>query len=292
MTIKEFVLSLLKDAGVALDSPEVRALETPSLDIPFPDSLSSSIRNNLMTVEAAKNNSTVAAHFKKQVYDGVDAETKKIMDELGLDDTVKTELLSEKSSTQRIGKLAKTIRDLEAAKAAAAAPDKKEIQKLIDAKVEEFKVKEKQYQDQLSAKDAQHDSELTNYAIDNILAQNQYAVPEGFELADILSLGKGKVTKALQDAGVKVVRENGTLKLVKEADGLDYMSGNDKVDFKTFSNKVLANAKILKTAETKTTGSGGTGGGDNKRVIDPGKKGNADAVSELDEQRKIMQASV
>ena len=227
-----------------------KLIDLLSVNAQIPDDLVNAVNSNLMTLDTAKNNIELKKYFHAQALNGIDAELKNVLSELELDDESKQAIESETSSYKRVSKSLKLIKELEGKKLQANTKgEKTELQKEIDRLNNEIKSSKLQMQEKESEFNTKLESTLTEFQINSILSSKNYAF--GDMPKDVLTLtAKNLLQSALTSKGVKIVRQNDNLKLVRaEAPDLDYRENNTPVNIGDFVDRVLADNKLLKVSE-------------------------------------------
>jgi hypothetical protein len=227
-----------------------KLIDLLSVNAQIPDDLVNAVNSNLMTLDTAKNNIELKKYFHAQALNGIDAELKNVLSELELDDESKQAIESETSSYKRVSKSLKLVKELEGKKLQANTKgEKTELQKEIDRLNNEIKTTKVQMQEKESEFNTKLESTLTEYQLNSILSSKNYAF--GDMPKDVLTLtAKNLLQSALTSKGVKIVRQNDNLKLVRaEAPDLDYRENNTPVNIGDFVDRVLADNKLLKVSE-------------------------------------------
>ena len=227
-----------------------KLIDLLSVNAQIPDDLVNAVNSNLMTLDTAKNNIELKKYFHAQALNGIDAELKNVLSELELDDESKQAIESETSSYKRVSKSLKLVKELEGKKLQTNTKDEKtELQKEIDRLNNEIKSSKLQMQEKESEFNTKLESTLTEYQLNSILSSKNYAF--GDMPKDVLTLtAKNLLQSALTSKGVKIVRQNDNLKLVRaEAPDLDYRENNTPVNIGDFVDRVLADNKLLKVSE-------------------------------------------
>lgn len=221
------------------------------------EEIGGALESGLISMDAAKNNPTLKAHYFAQALNGVDAETTRIMDEYGFDEDAKAELLAEKSSMKRVNALAQKIKALEERKAAATKKDQPDLQEKINALQKEKADAVKAMEQKIAELQATHENDITSMAKRNILAAKNYAASHlpadvNITTADIL------INRELETAGAKIVRKNGVLALVNATDpNMDYYDkSNNRPTVEQFIDGVLAQNKLLAVSNAQAAGNG------------------------------------
>lgn len=254
MNTGEFITALFNNLGVSVDDAALKDIVTKIATTEISDDLVSKFNQGYMTEASAKANPKIANHFKAQHYNGLDDELKPLYDELELPDNVKSELLSITSSTKRAAALTRKVKELTEAKAGASKGDKEGLNEKITALNNEIAQIKIQAKTEIENANKSFDSKVNDLYLSQFLSSQKYA-SDGYKDEDFL-LPKTKIEKALIEKGLIKKLEGKDFKL-QTADGVDYFENNTKVDFKSFSEKVLSDNKLLALSEpadrTKTT---------------------------------------
>ena len=241
-----FISELAKNAGY----DETKLIDLLSINAQIPDDLVNAINSNLMTMDTAKNNIELKKYFHAQALNGVDAELKSVLSEIELDDENRSAIESETSTYKKVSKSLKLVKELQEKKASATTKtEKTELQKEIDKLNNDIKAlrnqseeKEREYQSKL-------ESTLTEYQLNSILSSKNYAL-DGIPKDVLTQTAKNLLQSELAKKGVKIVRDNDNLKLVRaESPDLDYRENNTPVNIGDFVDSVLANNKLLKVSD-------------------------------------------
>jgi hypothetical protein len=280
--------SLVTKAGLDINVEDIKSLLSNAdiTRINVPDDISNALENNLLTMDSAKANLTLKKHFDAQALNGVDGALKTAMDEMGLDDDFKTKILAETSTPKRAAMLAKEVRELEKSKASASnTGDKKALQDQINALNAEKANLVTSHKAELDNVRAQADGNITDLLVKNTLSGYEYALgdlPKEVQVQTANNLIQNEMTAK----GVKLVNENGNLKLVTK-EGTEYYEANKPVSYKDFVSQTLGSNKLLKTATSAQNGNTSSGG--QQKTIEPGSGQGAmrtetKFISELDAQ--------
>ena len=241
-----FISELAKIAGY----DETKLIDLLSINAQIPDDLVNAVNASLMTMETAKNNIELKKYFHAQALNGVDAELRNALSELELDDENRTAIDSETSTYKKVSKSLKLVKELQEKKAQSNNKgEKTELQKEIDRLNNEIKTVKSQSEDKEKEFNSKLDSTLTEYQLNSILSSKNYAL-DGMP-KDVLTLtAKNLLQSELSAKGIKIVRDNDKLKLVRvDAPDLDYRENNTAVQLGDFVDSVLANNKLLKVSE-------------------------------------------
>jgi hypothetical protein len=241
---------LAEKAGV--DTTDKSVVDLLSINAQIDEGLFNKLKGYLdstLTIESAKHNPVVAAHFKSLALLPIDTELEKLMDEFEFDDEVKSELKSEKSSYKRLGAIIRKIKELEQKRSEAKGSGKAELTNEINKLNQQILDLKKQYEDEINNLKQSHENDLLLFKIENELSKRQYsdALPEAVRIAAAKELLKKEFT----EKGIKpVLNSNKSIKLVRQDNtDLSYMENNKEVSFGEFVDKVLSTHAILKVSD-------------------------------------------
>lgn len=248
----DVVAGLLKKAGIVFEG-EVNG--------ELPDDIATQLDNSLLTLKAAtSNHPDVKKVYFAQAYNGLDAELKSIMDELALEDGIKSELNTEPSTTKRTVALIRKIKELSAKKDDA--PDAGKAAKL-QQEINDLHAKLKAEQDNVKKVQGDYENKLKQIQIQTKLSGilSKYKTmfddlePDAKDAA-INAL----LTKSLQDSEAEFTfDEKGSLSLIRK-DGTNLFGDNHTpLTPQSFIDKSLS--KILKVTDTGKTGGSNTNSG-------------------------------
>lgn len=276
MTFGEFLNSLAGKAGLQNDPQLVSLLSSAELaQRTINDELAHKIDNALMSLEGAKNNTDVQAHFRGTLLKTADEKFAALAQKFGFE----AENTAEKSTYKKFDILETKI-------AAKIAELDKKIQEGAGTKSEEVKALQTQIatlqaqaaaaktesETQIATLKSNHQAEILKMLINNELAGKHYANKQLDNQVNV-TIASTLLDAALKKSGACVVNENGTLKLKNAASpDLDFYDESHKaVSFGDYVNKLLADNKLLEvskpgqqatqqTIQTPTIIQGGGGG--------------------------------
>lgn len=264
---KDFLTVLLTKAGVKMDEEAIQtALASAELaTVQIPDALITPIDNGLLSIQAAKNNHPeIKSHYKAELYDGLDKELSRIMDDHKIPDEVKAELIAEKSSTKRMALLTQKVRELEEKKAGSGKGEKDALQQDItrlNNELREIKEKEKGIHDD-------YKKQMLEIKMGHSLGQLLGSYKTKFD--ELPASVKDSTLKAIinnslaGDSAELTVDDAGQLVLRKK--GGDNFFGEDHniMTPKSYLDKILARDKILITTDPNQTNGNGANNSHNR----------------------------
>jgi hypothetical protein len=259
--LSELFTTLATRAGVDVKNAEfVAVVSNPELTkITVPDALNTSITSGLHTLESAESviKPKLEKQFKAEVYNGVDADLFLQAKEFGFEDADVEELKKAEKTTSRIKLLATKIKDLESKKAGATGSDKKELIEQINTLKAHQGDLAKAHQAALAAKDQEAAGKINNFAID--VHFNGYDYEDSKPKNVNVITGKTLVQQAIAElGGVPTYNEKTGQIELKKQDGTDVFDpSNNKVTYKSITDKVLADAKLLKISGQQGNGNNG-----------------------------------
>lgn len=247
MTLAEFIQELSERVQIDAADEQLKALVmNPALsNVQVPSNVAASVQQRLMTENEAKINPVVKKHFTGTALSTVDSKIKDLLDEFSFDEETKASILTEQSTYNRIPMLAKAIADAKDRSITATGGEKKalvdkinELQNLLNAEKEARK-------SDINNVNSQWESKLTEKELYAMFSGYNYALDLDKDVT--ISTAKGLWEKKLKERGGKYVFTNDGLKLVNaEAPDLPFTIDNKTVDVKSFTENVLAEAKLLK----------------------------------------------
>lgn len=254
--VGELINALAIQSGISADDEGLKALLTnPQLSqITVPEAVESSIQSNLLTLESAKNNPKVKAHFTALAYNGLDAEIQNTMNTLGFDEATKAEILAEGSSTKRAALLsvkAKEIAEKQAAdKYAESGKGKDELNRQIESLNGQINSMKEQHEQAIASKVAEHRGQLQDLSLRNLLSGYNYALPLSPEAN--VQTAMSLLQTELAAKGLKVgLSDNNELTLTTN-EGTKYFPNNKEVGVKDFADEVLGKHKLLQAKGSPT----------------------------------------
>lgn len=267
--ISELFKSLAKKAGIDITGDEYKPVLELTAEVP--DALNSALETNLMSEAAALNNSKIKATLKAQIYNGIDSDVNALIEEYELEDSVKTAILSEKKSVDRIKKLASHLKE-QSTKASKEGnkPEADALRRQVQDLNEKIKTVTADKQKEIDQLKADNENASTGFDVKALLSSKEFTLPKEIAKGEQLKMIHGIVTEELKTKGLKLVRENGLLKLTKEDGSEPFDDKNNKLELSSFIDGALSQRGLL-----KITDSNGPGGNGNNPPANVGPDGKA-----------------
>ena len=253
MKLLDLINSLASKCGKQNEQAVIDILSRSDLqNIDMADDVANAINNNLLTVDAAKNNLTVKNHFNALALGSVDTEILNAIKKLELGDEFETEISENKNTFEKIRKLSEKMKEsVDNLKASQGKVDDKAVEKYT-AKINQLnadmaKLKESTVP-KTELEKVQHESNnaIRDYMIHSKISGLKFANQEVGNDVNI-TLANVLLNNALSKSKAAVVKDGNDLKLKNSEDTkLDYLNEQNKnVSFDDFMNKVFADSKIL-----------------------------------------------
>lgn len=242
----EFLNALFMNAGIEVENDALKNITTKTATYEVEQSLVDKFNQSYLTLNSAKNNPELKKHFYAVAMNGLDTELETTMSELSLGEDVVNEIRGEKSSFKKASLLAKKIKSLEAEKSSAnTKTDKAEIQAKIDSlNAEVLKVRAEK-ENAVKEIESRYKNEINDILLSNTFGSYDYALPTSKDAN--IKLAKSLFMDEVAKKGYNIALENNEFKIVT-ADGMDVYENNQRVGFKDFTDRLLAQHKLLKVA--------------------------------------------
>jgi predicted nucleic acid-binding protein len=246
----EFLNALFTNAGVEIENDTLKNITTKSATVEIDQALVDKFNQNYLTLNSAKNNPELKKHFYAVAMNGLDTELETTMTELSLTEDVINEIRGEKSSFKKASLLAKKIKSLEAEKSSATTKtDKAEIQAKIDSLNAEVVRVRAEKEQAVKEVEARYKNEINDILLSNTFGSYDFALPTSKDAN--VKLAKSLFMEEVTKKGYNIALDNNEFKLVT-ADGMDVYENNQRVGFKDFTDRLLAQHKLLKVAGEQT----------------------------------------
>ena len=241
--IGTYIATLLEKAG--LDPKDVQFKDVVGIGVELPDEVTNKLDETFLTIDTAKNNAVLKAHFRATALNPFDQFVDKKLGELGFDDATIAEIKSKSSTYDKIPALLEKAIAATTAKERAAAPDKEAFKKEIDKLNAQILAEKSTWEQKVKDAQTAAASEIENVLLESSLVGKPWVykeIPEHVNISTALATIKAE----LEAKGAIAVRDGKSFKLMQKANPeLAYMEGNKEVPYTDFTNKTLANAKLL-----------------------------------------------
>jgi hypothetical protein len=244
----EFLNALFLNAGVEVDNDTLKKIVTTTATSEIDQALVDKFNQSYLTINSAKNNPELKKHFYAVAMNGLDTELDNTMLELGLTDDVVNEIKAEKSSFKKAALLAKKVKSLEVEKSSTGSKtEKAEIQAKIDALNAEIVRARDEKVKAVQEVETSYKSKINDILLNNVFGTYEYALPTSKDAN--VKLARTLFQEEVAKKGYNLALENDEFKLVSQ-DGMDVYENNQRVGFKDFADRLLAQHNLLKTAQS------------------------------------------
>ena len=247
MNLAEFIQNIADRIGMDNADEQLKQIVTnPALSsIAVPSSIASGVQGKLMTEDEAKYNPTIKKHFTATALNAVDLKIKDVIDSYEFDDEIKSSIMSEQSSYNRIGLLAKAISDAREKAISATGGEKKALLDKINELTTLLNTEKDSRKKDIEAVNSQWQQQLTDKELNSMFTGYDYALDLDRDVT--ITTARNLWEKKLRERGGKYVYDQTGLKLVNnDAPDLPFTIDNKPVDIRNFTESVLADAKLLK----------------------------------------------
>lgn len=260
MKLGDFLNTLAQKVGAQNDPALISILSNADLaNKDLADDFANTLNSQLMSLEGAKNNAAVKAHYHSQALNGVDAEIINLLSESGFDESIIEQFKGEKNTYNKLRGLKDKIKELREKKSDEPDSGKKaEYQKTINdlnAKIAQMQEAEKT---EIANLKSQHENQLTDMFVRQSLLSHNYANKDLKPEINAIT-AKTIIEQALAEKGA-VISRNGSQLVLKQKDNpeMDFLIDHKQIGYNDFVTKVLTDNKMLAVsggkAPSKTPG--------------------------------------
>ena len=291
--LKDVIARLCKVAGIP-DTNEavVKLLANESLTTIEVEPLTYNLLDNgLMSKEAAKNNPEISQYFESKfvgaTLGNVDSKLIQMLKELDIDEDTLSSIRAEEKTAAKFSLVKKAIADnLE--KKGTSKKDKDALEderKQLNAKILELQAEKAA---EVAKAHDEFKSKLQSRDYESYLNQYEFATNEQLDRDSAKMLADMKVKKYLAEKGFMLQYnpdDAANMFKVVTTTGLDAFEGNTPVTFKSLTDKVIADNKLLKVSGTPDKNQQQHQNNQQQTIIE-GKKGNdfSAMAAEMDSQ--------
>jgi hypothetical protein len=256
MKLNALITALAKKANIDITDAKFAGILATETDIP--DELANAIESGLMSEAAAVANFSVRNKIRAEVYNGIDKDVESLLEEFEFDEKNRTAVLSEKKASDRMKKLASILQEQSKAAEKSGNPTKAAaLEKQVEDLNKQIKTLTQTHQQKLDQLAADNENAQIGFSVKSILSSKKLALPETMSAEEKVEMVHGIINKELQAKGLKVIRENGVLKLQKQ-DGTDpYDDKNNRLELPSLIDGALAQRGLLKVSDKPNPGRDG-----------------------------------
>ena len=200
-----------------------------------------------------KNNPEVLNHFKPIILKAVDNKYAIMAEKYGLGEDFANEKNTYKKADLLEAKIDAKLAELEAQKGKGGNAEKEQLlaKQLGELQTQLSTLTENSKKDVETVR-GQYENEITEMYVKNLLAGKKFATKD-LPIEVNTQMARLLIDKQLKEKGAMLVRKDGELKLVQSAlPDMDFYMDNKPVSFSDFTNKILADNKLLEVSQPAT----------------------------------------
>ena len=251
MKLGDFLNTLAQKSKIELDFGTLSNKKIDELNlIEIDDTVANQFDSTLMSLDGAKNNPEVLNHFKPIILKAVDNKYAILAEKYGLGDDFTNEKNTYKKADLLEQKIDAKLAELEAQKGKGGNAEKEQLlaKQLGDLQAQLSALTENSKKEVETVK-SQYENEITEMHVKNLLAGKKFATKD-LPIEVNTQMARLLIDKQLKEKGAMLVRKDGELKLVQSAlPDMDFYMDNKPVSFSDFTNKVLADNKLLEVSQ-------------------------------------------
>ncbi len=254
MKLGDFLNTLAQKSKIDLDFGTLSNKKLDELNmIEIDDTVAGQFDSTLMSLDGAKNNPEVLNHFKPIILKAVDNKYAILAEKYGLGDDFTNEKNTYKKADLLEQKIDAKLAELEAQKGKGGNAEKEqllakqlgELQTQLSTLTESSKKEVETFR-------GQYENEITEMHVKNLLAGKKFATKD-LPIEVNTQMARLLIDKQLKEKGAMLIRKDGELKLVQSAlPDMDFYMDNKPVSFSDFTNKILADNKLLEVSQPAT----------------------------------------
>ena len=251
MKLGDFLNTLAQKSKIELDFGTLSNKKIDELNlIEIDDTVANQFDSTLMSLDGAKNNPEVLNHFKPIILKAVDNKYAILAEKYGLGEDFTNEKNTYKKADLLEQKIDAKLAELEAQKGKGGNAEKEQLlaKQLGDLQAQLSALTENSKKEVETVK-SQYENEITEMHVKNLLAGKKFATKD-LPIEVNTQMARLLIDKQLKEKGAMLVRKDGELKLVQSAlPDMDFYMDNKPVSFSDFTNKVLADNKLLEVSQ-------------------------------------------
>lgn len=253
-TVLDFITNHFKKSGIELTASMKETLNNPELTkILLDDDLVKQANEKQMTLDGAKQNQTLKQHFRFETLAPFDTEINdKLIPEYEIPDDVAAPIRAEKSTYEKYKLLVATVKQLQEKKATAQVGDKKGLIEQNDKLNGDLVALRQQAKLEKENLIKENQNNERDWNIRGSFSGYNYS--DQYDKSDAIELGLINLNRQLMADGAKVILTPDKQLVLKQASdiALDFTRENQKVSYKDYVDKLVADKKLIKTID-KTT---------------------------------------
>lgn len=254
MKLGDFLNTLAAKSKIELDFGTLSNKKLDELNqIELDDTIMAQFDSSLMSLDGAKNNPEVLNHFKPIILKAVDNKYAILAEKYGLGEDFTNEKNTYKKADLLEQKIDAKLAELEAQKGKGGNAEKEQLlaKQLGELQTQLSTLTETSKNEVKSVTD-RYENEITEMYVKNVLAGKKFATKD-LPIEVNTQMARLLIDKQLKDKGAMLVRKDGELKLVQAAlPDMDFYMDNKPVSFSDFTNKILADNKLLEVSQPAT----------------------------------------
>jgi hypothetical protein len=261
---------LLKSAGFdTTDKAFIDVLSKAEFaNTELPESITSALTTNLLTIDAAKNNPTLKKHFVGNALDPINKGIEELIVEYGIDEVTKAEILADQNTYNKYKVAAKKIAELKEKSAGSTNKgEKADLERQINELNKQLSLVATDTQSKIDTIKSEYEQRILNREIDYTLSSKP--LPGQFDRDVEVNIARQFVDKALATKGAIIRTIDGRI-AVKQKDNpeMDIFENGKPLTFDALTDMALAENKFIKVSNPNN-GGGNNGGNPRQGVQAP-----------------------
>lgn len=261
---------LLKSAGFdTTDKAFIDVLSKAEFaNTELPESITSALTTNLLTIDAAKNNPTLKKHFVGNALDPINKGIEELIAEYGIDEVTKAEILADQNTYNKYKVAAKKIAELKEKSAGSTNKgEKADLERQINELNKQLSLVATDTQSKIDTIKNEYEQRILNREIDYTLSSKP--LPGQFDRDVEVNIARQFVDKALLTKGAVIRTIDGRI-AVKQKDNpeMDIFENGKPLTFDALTDMALAENKFIKVSNPNN-GGGNNGGNPRQGVQAP-----------------------
>jgi len=252
---------LLKSAGFdTTDKAFIDVLSKAEFaNTELPESITSALTTNLLTIDAAKNNPILKKHFVGNALDPINKGIEELIAEYGIDEVTKAEILADQNTYNKYKVSAKKIAELKEKSAGSTNKgEKADLERQINELNKQLSLVATDTQSKIDTIKNEYEQRILNREIDYTLSSKP--LPGQFDRDVEVNIARQFVDKALATKGAVIRTIDGRI-AVKQKDNpeMDIFENGKPLTFDALTDMALAENKFIKVSNPNN-GGGNNGG--------------------------------